>query len=388
MPAIWVQWWHDPAASSAFAIAIVAGIFAVYQLRSIPRERRRRILDEMTKAYAATAEKRGKLLRDCPMLIQIAYDELASDIDKQVTTAESKLKLSQNQEANAVADIRLRHLYALQRECRIWNNAKVGLSYLSAAEILQSEFKLRAVLWCVEVLTDPDRRTEVGISAELYKTMEQLVGQLNSFAMDYENGSFPPRTLFGQLHRSIAPTAAALGPLIWARSISGRWGRRLIRLGLAAEHYNDVTRIHRNSDLIWIGTGADGNSRKVVVHPAIAVDLFGEQVLRMDIPGVTRFAPALRLKIRAFYWYIIGKLTLTPNLWAWSYGGYRLMLHGRRENQLAACLRYASANLADASERASLDFSWSSESLHAEMARATQAGKAAMKRYAGDSATA
>ncbi len=388
MPAIFAQWYHDPVASSALAIAIVAGAFAFFQLRSIPRERRRLILDEMTKAYAATAQKRGMLLRECPMLIRIAYDKLAENIDERLALEEAKLKLSQNHEASARADLQLRHLYALQHECRIWNGDKVGIAYMSAAEILQSEFKLRAILWCVEIMGDEIRRKEFGVSGELYTSMEQLVGQLNSFAMDYENGSFPARTLFGQLHRSIAPTAAALGPLIWARSINGRWGRRVIRLGLAAEHYNDVTRIHSSSDLIWIGTNLDGAAAKVVVHPAITVDLFGEQILRTDIPGTNQFSRTLRLKVRGIYWKIIGDLNLTPGAWIWSYGGHRLVLHGRSENQLAACLRYALDSKKTESPREAFDFSWSKESLRAEMARAAEAGKAAMKRYRRGDATA
>ena len=387
MPSIFVQWYHDPVASSALAIAIAAGAFAVFQLRSIPRERRRRILDEMTKAYAATAQKRGTLLRECPMLIKIAYGKLAEKIDERLAQ-EEKLKLSQNHEASARADLQLRHLYALQQECRVWNEGKVGISYMSAAEILQSEFKLRALLWCVEVMSDEICRKEFGVSDELYTSMEQLVSQLNNFAMDYENGSFPPRTLFGQLHRSLAPAAAALGPLIWARSINGRWGRRVIRLGLAAEHYNDVTRIHSSSDLIWIGTNLDGAAAKVIVHPAITVDLFGEQILRTDIPGTNQFSRALRLKVRGIYWKIIGNLNLKPGAWIWSYGGHRLMLHGRSENQLAACLRYAIDSKKTESPRDAFDFSWSNESLRAEMARAAEAGKAAMKRYRGGDATA
>ena len=45
-------WLNDPQASSALFIALVAAIFAVYQLRSFPAERRRRVLDVMIQKYA------------------------------------------------------------------------------------------------------------------------------------------------------------------------------------------------------------------------------------------------------------------------------------------------------------------------------------------------
>jgi hypothetical protein len=48
------------------------------------------------------------------------------------------------------------------------------------------------------------------------------------------------------------------------RSLSGRWGRRVLCLGLAAQHFNDVVKIHRSIDLVWLGFITPGD--RVVVH--------------------------------------------------------------------------------------------------------------------------
>jgi hypothetical protein len=61
-----------------------------------------------------------------------------------------------------VTDLELRNLYRLQGEAMLWTKPEL---------------------------------TDVCIS---------LVTNLNNFAFDYENGTYPARTLLGQLHRSIA----------------------------------------------------------------------------------------------------------------------------------------------------------------------------------------
>jgi hypothetical protein len=382
MPTIFVQWWRDPVASSGITIAIIAGIFAVYQLRAVPRERRRRILDEMTRQYASTAKTRGRVLRNCPMFMKLAYERLSAALDEAIARREQFLSESHNAEAKVVADVALTRLNRLKRESVMWNNAELGISYTSAAEVLQSEFKLRSLLWCVETLQNPQLMQELGVDVDLYKKMESLVGQLNAFALDYENGSFPPRTLFGQLHGSIAPIAKALEPIIWERSITnGRWGRRVLRLGLAAQHFNDVMLIHRSSDLIWSNNESEASYPNLIVHPALAEDIFGEQILRADLPGTQRVCPSVRMQFRTAYWSIIGRLSLTPSSWLWSFGGRRLRRHAKVENYLAACLRYALTNLArPASGPISLSFDWDIESLKREMTLATEVGKEAMRR--------
>lgn len=209
------------------------------------------------------------------------------------------------------------------------------------------------------------------MSDELYRAARTLVNQLNNFALDYENGAYPPRTFFGQLHRSIAPISKALEPIIWEGSVSGRWGRRVLRLGLSAQHFNDVVKIHRSNDLVWVGE----SNAKVVIHPAKTIDIFGRELLKNNIPTAPRFLPILRLQTTTFYWWLIGKMALRPDNWAWSYGGLRLRRHKKSEDQLAACIRFALGTLKRDDAMASLSFSWSIDTLRRDMAQAAKTGK-------------
>jgi hypothetical protein len=367
---IFQRWWNDPVASSTLLIAVIAGFFAVYQLRSIPGERRRRILDAMVDQYAESAENRGIFLRSCPILFKLAYEELIGRIDAEIADATQLIRNS-NVELAAVADLRLRHLEKLKKESFLWTGSHIGISYTSAAEVLASEFKTRALLWCVETLRDREQRQAAGIDEELYRIARTLVNQLNNLALDYENGAYPPRTFFGQLHRSIAPISKALEPIIWEGSVSGRWGRRVLRLGLSAQHFNDVVKVHRSNDLIWIG----GSNAKVVIHPARTIDIFGKELLKNNIPTAPRFLPILRLQATTFYWWLIGKLALRPISWIWSYGGLRLRRHRKSEDQLAACIRFALGTLKRDDALVSLSFSWSMDTLRRDMAQAAKRGK-------------
>jgi hypothetical protein len=374
---LWRSWWEDPVASSTIMIALAGGLFAVYQLRAVPGERRRRILDAMVKQYGDTLNARRQILGECPMLLKLAYQAVKSAVDAEVTLKEQSIQL-QDAEAAAVADLELRHLSRLQREATIWLKPDIGISYTSAAEILSSEFKFRALIWCIEVLREPSLRHDAGFNDELIALCASLVAELNNFALDYENGTYPPRTLLGQLHRSIAPTVKALEPIIWERSLSGRWGRRVLRLGLAAQHYNDVVKIHRSTDLVWL-SAISPRGGKVVVHPAKTINIFGQEILRADIPRQPRVLPLVRLQLQTFYWWLVGNAAFRPSSTLWAYGGARLRRHQKQEDHLSACIRYGLDHLRAPGRLLSLSFTWNLGALREDMVRTAKERKSALR---------
>jgi hypothetical protein len=371
--ALFQRWFNDPVASSTLAIAIVAGFFAVYQLRSIPGERRRRILDAMVTQYAESAPNRGQFLRACPILLKIAYEELTGRLEEEIARAEQLVR-GGNAEDAAAADLRLRRLYKLRKDAVLWGGQQIGISFTNAAEILASEFKTRALMWCIETLQDEDKRRACGVSDELYGIAIELVNQLNNFALDYENGAYPPRIFLGQLHRSIAPITKALEPIIWERSLNGRWGRRVLRLGLSAQHFNDVVKIHRSNDLIWVGS-----ARRVVIHPAKTIDIFGKELLKNNVPTAPRLLPMVRLRVTSAYWWIIGTASPRPSIWIWSFGGLRLRRHKKCEDQLSAGIRFALRNFKTGDASVSLSFSWSLDTLRRDIAQVTKSQSTAIK---------
>jgi hypothetical protein len=373
---LWRSWWGDPVASSAIVIAFVGGFFALYQLRGALGDRRRRILDAMVQQYGNTASARGQMLRECPRLFSLAYLAVKDAIDSEITSKEEEI---QDQDAGAAEELnlKLRHLYRLRKEAETWMRDEVGISYTSAAEMLDSEFKMRALVWCIEVLREPSLWQQIGYTYDLTALCVSAVAQLNNFALDYENGTYPARTMLGQLHRSIAPAVKVLEPIIWERSIDGRWGRRVLRLGLAAQHFNDVVRIHRSSDLLW--RWSDSAKDKVVVHPAKATDIFGQEVLRANIPGQPRLLPGVRLQFRTFYWWLVGKAALRPGSTLWTYGGARLRRHRKQEDQLAACLRFGMKKLKSPGCLWSLSFNWTVSSLREGMVRTAKKEKSSLR---------
>jgi hypothetical protein len=357
-------------------IAFVAGFFALYQLRAVPGERRRRILDAMVKQYADTSNERGRILKECPVLLRRAYKEVQSAIESEIALKESPAQ-DQSPEEAAAAGRDLRHLGQLQREAVIWTSPDIGISYTSAAEILSSEFKLRALLWCIEMLRQPDLRQRLGYTDDLMGLCASLVRKLNNFALDYENGTYPPRTLLGQLHRSIAATVKPLEPIIWERSVNGRWGRRVLRLGLAAEHFNDVVKIHRSNDLVWESDRRPEDG--VVVHPALTIDAYGNEILRVNIPEQPQFLPVLRLQVKTFYWWLIGKAEVRPRSPLWAYGGTRLRRHERHEDRLSAFLRYGFDNLEGSGRPISLTFTWTLSGIRESMIQEAKTRKSALQ---------
>jgi hypothetical protein len=321
------------------------------------------MLAAMVDQYAGTAPSRGEVLRDLPPLMELGYEAVHETLNGRLRTLERARNRRSGEQA-AVAAAELDRLSRLLRESDVCMNPHVGIAYTAAHEILESEFKLRSLLWAIETI-ETGAKDEGGPLQSVMAAAEKVVNQMNNFALDYENGGYPPRTMFGQLHRSIAPTAKALEPIIWARSTKGRWGRRILRLGIAAQHFNDVTSIHRSSELQWVANSG-GEVRQLVVHPALTVDLFGQEILNAELPDPYREHSFRKLRARAVYWNALSKLTLAPRWTLTSYGGARLYRHLRAEDQLAGCLRFLLARRRG-DQRISTDLTWDLQSIRREM---------------------
>jgi hypothetical protein len=180
------------------------------------------------------------------------------------------------------------------------------------------------------------------------------VDKLNDFAFEYENGAFPSRSMLGQLHVSLARASKALEPVVWeGKGKESRWGRRIIRLGLACQHYNDVNRIHRINSMSWTSPVND----EVVIHPALCKPVFGKEIIDPEIPYTPRLFPLLRLRARSRYWLAVGRLQLRPRF-LWAYGGRRLREHKRAEDKLSPALNFAVEKRRSSNGVASLNFAW------------------------------
>jgi hypothetical protein len=357
------RWWNDPEASASIAIAIVAAVFAIYQFRAMPAERRRRILAAMVEHYADSKFLRTRVLTDLPALLHQGYAAIQRAIDERI--AELERRNSAGAEEAAMSMGELGRLYRLRQEAQICNTSQLGVSYTSASEILHSEYKLRALLWAIEAVRTAEA-DDTNPLHDVIKDARDLVNKVNDFALEYENGAYRPRTLLGLWHRSIVVTVKAVEPIVWSGSVDGRWGRRVLRLGIAAQHYNDVTRIHRSSEIVWV---AGGSTRShVVAHPARTIDIFGKEIVNSDLPRPYATRSMLLLRIRAFYWAIIGKLGLTPTYWIFAYGGSRLRRHSHDEDTLAACMRFVLKS-PSTGDVPSADFGWDLPGVRREMAQ-------------------
>lgn len=350
---------HDPVASSTLFIALVGGLYAIYTLRSIPATRRARIFADLDRHYAATLDSRREVLAGLPPLVLIAQHRLRECVDD-INRVTAAAQASATPEQQASLDAGNRNVFMVKRELEHWSSRKLGISFTSADELLRSEAKLRAMMWAIETIqiwragssTEFVDKTESEIKV-LLGAASKAVNGLNDFAASYVNGVYPSRFLFGKLHRSIAPTSTALQPFIWARSINGRWGRRIIHLGLSAEHYNDVTAIHRATAITWVHAH-EAEPRQLVTHPARTVNIYGHEVIDEDMLKRASFLPYLRLWWQARFW------TLAVSIGVRKYGGRRLKRHKRHENEFAAILRYLGLDqVAKDSQRRSTDFSWS-----------------------------
>lgn len=285
-------------------IAVVGGGFALYRFRFIPRERRRETLKAMQDTYEASAAERGAILRSFPAFFLMGRDAVEK----------------------AVAEAGPPHS-ALQKEFQAWD----GLTLTAANEIRDSEVKFRSLLWVVyklaPYLEDAARaaHTDEILVGEIEKAQE-LVNKLNNFAQMVELNLFPQEDVFGQLHRSIARACKAVEPLIWSQNALGaRWGLRVPRLLLRAEHFNEVLEIHRTNRLSW--RRQDGT--EVLIQAALYESDFGRPVPTRRLRSMSAWD---RLALQANSWVV----RVVPR-----YGGTRLRRHIDAENELIGRLKFA-----------------------------------------------
>ncbi len=326
------DWFTDTSTSATLFIAVVAGLFAVYQLRAMPAERRRRILNGMIELWKVSRDSRARLLSNGDPLLLQGYLQVKSQVTRAAAFE------STNEEGDDRAMPRRRDL---EVEARYWGGARSGISYTAAHEVLASELKFRSLLWSVEQIQLAEDGEPSVADKTMVATARQLVNDLTDFLVDYESGAYPNRQLFGTLHRSIAPTACALTPYVWAGSLRGRWGRRVLRMSISAQHFNDVTAIHRVFDLYWDWRVDGGMRADVLIHPAQTRDVFGHEFPAADQPRSPLALALLRLRVRAAYWKVVSVLNPRPRWWFNSYGGWRLYRHSQSEQKLAAALNFA-----------------------------------------------
>ncbi len=373
---IFERWWQDPQASSTIVIAVVAGAFAIYQLRAVPADRRRRILDAMIARFEESAGERARVLKGTPPLLALAYEALRAELDASWVIAAPGSQMLSNEELRGTPSAQT--LVRLRRELADWSTPDLGVSYFSAAEVFECETKFRALLWAVETIRSNDPSSPV--QASNVSSVNALVSKLNTFLSDYESGVFSARQMLGLWHVSLARLSTACLPFIWERSLprklmgvdgnpgGGRWGRSVLRAGIAAEHYNDVVRIHRVSPIVWDPKENRQGLAPTIVHPRLTREMLGAEELVVGVPGVPKLLPYLRLWVRDRYWRLVGALTLRPR-WSWvTFGGRRLANHISREGELATVLRYAvHCGETRAIDRFSLDLTWTLEGLKREV---------------------
>lgn len=252
------------------------------------------------------------------------------------------------------------HTRQLASELSTWR--KNDIAFTAAHEILSSEVKFRAILWSISTIREWRRTGELLLGSRrlpvsVLRDAETLAHDVNAFLFHYETGNYPARQTLVLLHRSLAVVSKVTEPVVWERSLNARWGRRVLRIGLAAQHFNDVTPIHSSSDLTW----SPGNAQIRMIHPRVRRSVLGMSFVVPDSPLTPRLLPGPRLRLRGYYWYVVGLLSPAPKLSFVSYGGSRLRQHRRRENELAGLLKLAIDSARDA-----LDVSWSFDELKKE----------------------
>ncbi|HEY5193623.1 MAG TPA: hypothetical protein VIJ39_07095 [Solirubrobacteraceae bacterium] len=344
------QWINDPGASSAIAIALVAGTWAVAQFRPIARERRRETYEAMTTHYVELRPARDAAVPHFPPLLRAAQQRV--------------LAATEQPQCNTEAGYRAHEVRA---QIESW--MRFDFAFTTAREIIDCEAKFRAMLWTVETIRQ--WRTDgilelngVRYPQAVLTAAHDLAHDLNAFLFHYETGSYPARQTLGLLHRSLAVVSKATEPVVWEASLDARWGRRVLRIGIACQHFNDVTPIHCISDMTW--KTVEGTRR--LVHPRLKRTVSGASVLEGNSPIRPRLLPGPRIRIRAFMWYLVGLVSPNPRIWFLSYGGRRLHLHRRSENQVAGLMKLAitpderqaqTASERDTELMVSLDFTWS-----------------------------
>lgn len=353
------SWLNDPQASASLVIALVAGTWAVAQFRPLARERRRETYEAMADHYVELRAARDAAVPRFPPLLSISRAMIEEAADEAGTP----------------------HASAIFREAREWG--RFDIAFTSAREVLRSEAKFRALLCTVELIEQWRSKSELEVNGKRYplevlKAAETLAHDVNVFLFHYENGNYPARQTLGLLHRSLAVVSKVTEPVVWERSVhaDARWGRRALRIGLAAQHFNDVTRLHCTSDLTWKGDGGQH-----LIHPRLRRETAGVSVLT-DSPIRPRLLPSFRIRLRSWYWHAIGLLSPVPKLWFLSYGGRRLRGHRHHENRVADLLGIALARVSADKRRPSLDFNWGLNTLKAQQREKFRAQRREMGRLA------
>lgn len=347
---IFTRWLNDPVASSALTIALVAGTWAIAQFRPLARERRRETYEAMTEHYVELRAARDAAVPHFPPLVAVGQRELRGAL---TNGDQNRDYVARRAELVSALDRWMQH----------------DIAFTAAHEVIDSEVKFRVFLWTIETIRRWRQTTVLALDGKQYPVdvldaAHDLAHDLNAFLFHYENGNYPARQTLGLLHRSLAVVAKATEPVVWEHSLDARWGRRVLRIGLASQHFNDVTPIHSISDLTW----APKERPRRLIHPRARRSVLGISIVVLDSPLSPRLLPGLRLRIRSAYWYLVGVVSPAPKLWFTAYGGLRLRRHRRRENQLAGLLKIACDH-----ERASLDLSWSLHSLKHEQRDAARA---------------
>lgn len=353
------DWLSDPQASASLAIALTAGTWAVAQFRPLARERRRETYEAMADHYVELGAARKAAVPRFPALLAIGRDSIQRAAD---TAGKA-------------------HAEAISRETREWE--EFDIAFTSARDFLRSEAKFRALLYAIELIDQWRLESELVLGGERYpleilKAAETLAHDINVFLFHYENGNYPARQTLGLLHRSLAVVSKVTEPMVWEKSVhaDARWGRRALRIGLAAQHFNDVTQLHCSTDLTW--AAIDGPH---LIHPSLRRETAGASVLT-DSPIRPRLLPSVRIRMRSWYWYMVGLLSPVPKLWFLSYGGRRLRDHRRYENRVADLLGIALASEPVGNERTSLDFNWTLKTLKGQQQERIRTQRREMGRLA------
>ena len=221
------NWVDDPEASASLAIAVFGGGAAFLQVPGpVRRERRRETLEAMQKRYSVSASTRST--GPGP-----SYPRISSTA---TTPSHGRWPRPGSFESH------------FQAQLDRWS----GLTNTAAHEIVNDEAKFRSLLWAIaEVKKDKDRLAS-SPGENIMADAQRLVNQLNDFSQTVELGLFAQDDVLGQLHRSVGAACKAAEPLVWQANVyGGRWGLRVLRMQLRAEHYNDVKEIHRSSELAW-----------------------------------------------------------------------------------------------------------------------------------------
>jgi hypothetical protein len=287
-------------ASSSISIALFGGIVAWRRFRTVPQQHQKTVLEDMREHYERTKDLRTEAFNSGPPILLVAKREI-----------ESKMRGLRMQSQT------VSHTQRLDVICTGF--AKwIGVEATAAHEILADEAKFRTVLHCVYSKNlgakyNSDCSVQI---VHLNQIADGLINSLTDFTMFIENKAYPQFTALSLLHRSIAPICKILEPVVWARSIDGRSGRRVVRLGLLAEVYNDSCPLHWEN-----GLGLSAGGTQVVVRQS-----------RMQSSAPSAF----RAFCARVFWRAREKEWLPGLFWS-----ARLRIHRKCEENLAKALKSA-----------------------------------------------